>query len=404
VSWLNDYMTFTARQESPSIFHYWDAIATVAATLNRRVWLPRVSDGIERYRIFPGQIMVVLVAGAGRLRKSTSIQLPIDLLHDVGVRVLDGATPPEKLLAMLGGIGTHNKQGVIAILAKELSVFLNKQNYSTHMVNILTDLFDAPKRKEFPTIGRGDVWIQNACVTLLAATTPTDWAESIPVSALQRGFSSRIIFVHASKTERVEDLADTKPDPIRMVHAQQLRQNLVDNLKSFAKLTGPFDFTDAGRTWYKNWYANHAKSSDEESEGWSSRRHDHMLRVSLVLQVMKNQQMSIDVDCLERADKALKLVEEGLPEVFAKVGMNQDNNRGLDRIKTIFMRHGGSVDNFTLTEQCVKHFRSFAELNLCIVNLQKSKWIKQVSFEPLTGRQVYQWVAHTNGPLNQLKP
>ena len=213
MSWLDDYLLYTSKQESPQIFHYWNAVATVGAVLNRRVYLPRVSDGIERYRIFPGQIMVILVAGSGRLRKSTAIRLPKSLLTAAGIKILDGKTSPEKLLTMLGGHGAHTKTGIITILAPELSVFFSRQQYAESLIDIITDLADAPDRKDFPTQKGGEIWIKDACVTLIGATTPSSLAEAIPQRAHQHGFmfSFHICLCEQNRPQRKSQRDQARP-------------------------------------------------------------------------------------------------------------------------------------------------------------------------------------------------
>ena len=56
--WLERYIHFTRHQASPILFHRWAGIAVLGAALERRVWLTR---GYERLRLYPGQLMVVLV-------------------------------------------------------------------------------------------------------------------------------------------------------------------------------------------------------------------------------------------------------------------------------------------------------------------------------------------------------
>src|SRR5208282_2437450 len=294
MSWLDDYLQYTAKQESPKIFHYWNAIATISSVLNRKVWLPRVSDGIERYRIYPGQCMIILVAGSGRLRKSTSIKLPKSLVEGVGVKVLDGKTSPEKLLAMLGGVGQHIKSGTITIFAPELSVFFSRQQYAESLIDIITDLSDAPDRKDFPTQKGGDIWVRDACVTFFGATTPSSLAEAIPQRAHQHGFMSRFIFVYASTTDRKESLSQTKPDQAKMKWAFDLKQRLTIGLQGMSKLAGPFDFTDEARDWYDDWYNKYADVADKEGEGWVSRVPDHLLRTAMALQVCKNMSLAYE--------------------------------------------------------------------------------------------------------------
>src|SRR5262245_47344511 len=58
VGWLDLYLKFTERQESPAEFHLWAGIAALGHVLGRRVWLDRFEGG----KIYPAQIMVVIVS------------------------------------------------------------------------------------------------------------------------------------------------------------------------------------------------------------------------------------------------------------------------------------------------------------------------------------------------------
>jgi hypothetical protein len=388
VSWLNDYLQYTSKQESPQIFHFWNAITTVAATLNRKVYLPMVSDGILRYINYPGQMMIILVAGSGRLRKSTSMRLPKTLLDSIKVRVLDGKTSPEKLLSLLGGHGQHDKKGIIAIFAPELSVFFSRQQYAESLIDIITDLSDAPDRKDFPTQKGGDIWVRDACITFFGATTPSSLAEAIPQRAHQHGFMSRFIFVYASATDRKESLSETKPDPAKMKWATELKARLSYGLDAMNHLSGPFDYTPEARDWYDAWYSNFSNDADKEGEGWVSRRQDHMLRVAMVLQVCKNQLLEIDVDSLKDADAALKMIEDTMPEAFAQIGIHSSSS-GVDRILALFKKYSGKATNYQLFDGTLRYFPDAVALKRAVTGLAAAGWIKRESFDAATGTETW---------------
>lgn len=391
MSWLDDYLTYTAKQESPKIFHYWNGLTTIAATLARKCYLPRVSDGILRYTNYPGQMMVILVAGSGRLRKSTSIKLAKSLCEGVGLKVLDGKTSPEKLLSMLGGSGTHTKSGTIAIFAPELSVFFSRQQYAESLIDIITDLADAPDRKDFPTQKGGDIWVKDACVTFFGATTPSSLAEAIPQRAHQHGFMSRFIFVYSSTTDRKESLSETRPDPAKMKWALDLKNRLTYGLQGIAKLSGPFDYTDDARDWYDDWYNKYTDKADAEGEGWVSRVPDHMLRTAMCLQVSKNMSLILEKDTLLEALAAIKLVEHTMPEAFAQIGIHA-NNSGTDRIISVFKSHGGKADNFTIFDKTLRYFPDTIALKRAMTGLMSAGWIKRLSFDHITGVEIFELV------------
>lgn len=391
MSWLDDYLSYTAKQESPTEFHYWNAIATVSAVINRKAYLVRASDGIERYRIYPGQTMVILVAGSGRLRKSTSMRLSKSLIEEVGLKVLDGKTSPEKLLSMLGGIGNHVKQGILSIFAPELSVFFSRQQYAESLIDIITDLADAPDKKDFPTQKGGDVSVKNACITFVGATTPVNLADSIPQRAHQHGFMSRFIFVYASKTDRKESLSETKSDPTKIAKALQLKTKLITELEQIAKLSGPFDYTDEARLWYDDWYDKYTNVADMDSEGWVSRVPDHMCRTAMVLQVCKNGSMLLEKSTLLEALTAVKKVEGAMPEAFAQIGIHS-NTSGVDRIVEVFKKSGGKTTNFDLYDKTLRYFPDALALKRAVTGMMGAGWIRRVSFDAATGVETFEFV------------
>ena len=105
--WLEDYLKYTAPQESPEIFHFWSGVAVIAGVLNRRVFLPRIAaNGVLYYTNFPGQLSPILIAGSGKAKKSTAINIAKGFMKTSGVKLFDGKITPEQLLVKLSTLKT----------------------------------------------------------------------------------------------------------------------------------------------------------------------------------------------------------------------------------------------------------------------------------------------------------
>ncbi|KKL03469.1 hypothetical protein LCGC14_2625850, partial [marine sediment metagenome] len=74
-SWLATYLEYTKNQESPTSFHQWVAMAVISTAIGRHIWLDR-----GYYTIYPN-LFVILVAGSARCKKSSSINIGIQLLR-----------------------------------------------------------------------------------------------------------------------------------------------------------------------------------------------------------------------------------------------------------------------------------------------------------------------------------
>ena len=310
----------------------------------------------------------------------------------VGAKVLDGKTSPENLLSMLGGSGTHTKRGTIAIFAPELSVFFSRQQYAESLIDIITDLADAPDRKDFPTQKGGDIWVKDACVTFFGATTPMSSGRSYPTARPPTWVPcSRFIFVYASTTDRKESLSETRPDPAKMAWALDLKNRLAYGLAGFAKLAGPFDYTDEAREWYDDWYIKYTDKADAEGEGWVSRVPDHMLRTAMCLQVSKNMSLMLEKETLHEALAAVKLVERTMPEAFAQIGIHSSSS-GVDRIISVFKSSGGKADNFTIFDKTLRYFPDTVALKRAMAGLMAAGWVRRLSFDHITGIEVFELV------------
>jgi hypothetical protein len=62
--------------EAPTTFHYWSAVAAVAGSLRRRVW---IDEGSYRYFCH----MYIILDGPPGIKKSTAINQVMDILQDV---------------------------------------------------------------------------------------------------------------------------------------------------------------------------------------------------------------------------------------------------------------------------------------------------------------------------------
>ena len=100
MGWIEDYLEYTSFQESPPVFHKWAAIYAIGAAVSRKVILRRRNAlGVEFFRTWPGQLSVVLVAGAGRCKKSTAVNLVTDFLRQIdAINLYEGKITPEQLL------------------------------------------------------------------------------------------------------------------------------------------------------------------------------------------------------------------------------------------------------------------------------------------------------------------
>lgn len=324
MSWLKDYVEHTLGQESPEIFHVWAGITTLAAALGRNVWLSRRSRAVTKYKLYPGQLITVLVAGSGALRKTTAINQTKPFLRAINKPTIGGKSSPEAFLKQLDPAQQGTPQAML--LEDEMTVFISKQTWAEPLVEIMIKLADAPDDFAYKTISHGPIVIPEPCITGLMATTPESLGDRLPTGAHGSGFTSRVTFVFASETDRIDDLTDVDDEdvtPEEIQAATQRSNRMTLEIQRIKTLAGPFTYTKDGRAWFRAWYKKYRESPAAKGEGWPARRHDHMLRIAMILSIAKGgpgAPLEIDDRSLISADKLLYMVEQGHDKAFAFVG------------------------------------------------------------------------------------
>lgn len=324
-SFLDLYLRYTEKQESPAEFHLWVGITMVAAAMGRKCFIER-----GYYRLYPN-LFTILVAGSARCRKSTAINIGVSLLKGVPTtRVISGKITPEKFIDEIGPPKGGTAAPNVLVHSGELSVFLTKQQYGEPLIHILTDMYDCPDSWSYKTKNRGEITLNDLFLCIIAATTPDGVSRGIPPSALEDGFASRVLFVYKGDTTR----RNAMPSLTKEEH--ELRGVLTHKLEEIGEIGGEFSLDSEARAWYIDWYQNMRPPADKRMEGMWGRKHDHLLRVAMVLTGATRCKI-IEQHQLEAALLALEAVEENTHHALNEIG-GDNNTQFLTRAATTVQR------------------------------------------------------------------
>ena len=107
---IDAYIEYRAETEPPAIYHRWSMIASVAALLGRRFYIPFGSS-----HIYPN-LYIMLIGGVGT-RKSSAIKEATKLIGQAGYKTFSARkTSKEKFLMDLEGIlDEEGKDGSLLI-------------------------------------------------------------------------------------------------------------------------------------------------------------------------------------------------------------------------------------------------------------------------------------------------
>jgi len=280
-NWIGSYLEYTEHQESPDLFHFWTGVSCVAVALGRKVWLDQGA-----YKIFPNHY-IVLVAKTAQCRKSTAARIGRDLIRKSEVSKISAERLTDAYLwQQLGELSLTTGSATLYTFVDELKNYLRPDDARSGVITTLTTLYGCPDFIDSGTKTAGVDCLKNACMNILAATTPRDFSEIIPAGSTESGFVPRVHIVH----QEVPRPRISRP---RLV--EELEPGLIEDLKRIAALKGEVRLSKRADEWWTNWYENEfGQSVDERLDGWYGKKHDYVLKLGLVLSVAKGDELVVE--------------------------------------------------------------------------------------------------------------
>lgn len=319
--WIDGFMEYSENSEPPASFRLWTAISVLSAALQRKCKLEWGS------LTFYPNMYVILVAPSGKARKGTAMGFGTEFLEQISVRLAAESTTREALILALKE-ATDNIQitpGILefhsslTVMAPELTVFLGYNNHT--LMSDLTDWYDCRSRWIYRTKHMGTDEINGIYVTLFGATTPELVRTTLPLDAIGGGLTSRMIFVYESKKGKVV------PDPFQSDEALKLKQRLKVDLERIHTLKGVFKVTKGFVEKWTEWYCaqeDNPPFNDHRFSGYIERRPNHAMKLSMIVNASRTDQMIITKDDLERAIAILEFTEKKMVNTFSGVGRAQN--------------------------------------------------------------------------------
>lgn len=365
--WLRTYVYHMRHSESPTQFHFWTGVSTIAGALRRKVWTEHFL-----YQYTPN-FYIILVGPPGVAAKSTSIRQGLFLLKKVKdvhfgptsltwQALLDSLKNAETLVKMPGDT-VPTPMSCITVGASELGTFMRPEN--REYIDQLISLYDGQKEDMVrKTLSAGETIIRNPWLNLIACTTPSWLKDVFPDVMVGGGLASRILFVYANKKERLV------PYPERLVLGETYKQEedaLVYDLQQIAKITGPYTFSEEAYVWGETWYKNHYNGtrpehlSSDRFAGYLSRKQAHFHKLAMVLAASKRDERVLEAADLEEAEAHITALEFDMQNVFDSIGVSagaKTSNEVLSHIrnakettyKTLYQACSKTMDGRTFKE------------------------------------------------------
>lgn len=333
-NWLKAYLKFTEHSEAPLEFHFWTGISTIAACLRSRVWKD------ELHFKWTPNFYIILVAPAGIVTKSTTLNIGYKLLRDIAekqklyfgpdsmtwqglAKQFDAASAYHVYKDAKTGEDKKVLMSPLTCSVSELGTFFRPDDPG--LISFLTDVWDGKEHAfNHVTSASGNIKIESGWLNIIGATTPAWLQANFPPGLISEGLGSRIVFIFAeqkrkltaypSRTGRAADYHDTE---------QKLREDLAD----ICSMIGPFELTNDAYVWGENWYNTHNTTARTPAMasgrygGYLARKQTHMHKLAMVLAAARGSDLLITRDILIEADAILTDAERSMIRVFESMGV-----------------------------------------------------------------------------------
>jgi len=326
-NWLASFVDYASFGEAPKRMYFWVGVSAVAGALRRKVWID------QAYFKWYANFYIVLVAPPGIVSKSTTAAISMNLLRKVpGVKFGPDVITWQSLVTSLAEAGEHFKLGEtyypMSPMTIESSEFGNLLNpHDRDMVDLLVSLWDGRDVFSKQTKMSGNDTVECPWLNIVACTTPSWIAGNFPEYMIGGGFTSRCIFVYADTKEKfVAYPGEQVPKGLGT-----LERKLVQDLEHISvNLTGNYELTPEAVRWGTSWYEEHYKHrpeglDDDRFGGYIARKQTHIHKLAMILAAAQRDQLVILPEDLALAHTMVTDLERDMPQVFAKIGKDQNS-------------------------------------------------------------------------------
>jgi len=322
-SWIDGFLNYTKDIGSPMLFRKWTGIFTIAAALERKVWV-RTNKG----QLFPN--MYVCIIGPAGVGKTVASSISMDLLsqlddHHIGstsvtrASLIDDLRDATRSIVRLSENPPTVSFNSLSVISNELGVLI--PSYENDFMNILTDLWDCREYSERRRTKDLKFKIQFPQLNLIAATTPSYLNNLIPEGAWDQGFLSRMLLVYSGASEPSDLFTENEKNG-------KVEKELVADLRHIGGLYGRMQFAEDAAAAITEWHKRNGPPAPDHPKliNYNTRRTAHLLKLCMVACVSTSDELIITLEHYAEALDWLLEMEKFIPDIFKSMSAGGDSN------------------------------------------------------------------------------
>ncbi len=394
------YLKYTDKTESPKIMHLWSALASSSACIARHAYL---QTGIGK--IYPN--IFTLLVGPPGTRKSQAMKYSAKLVRKyTNVRFAPDDTGSQRqglLMALVGEdsdrVNSKQLEGKLEIANRNLDA-TDIDSLKDIQIQLSTVdqycLFAAAS--EFTTfMGNGDaitasllnkVWdgesydyrlkaerhtLKDSLMTIVGCTTQSEIARVLPSESIGQGFMSRWILVFAPKRDKRVHIDEAGCD--------KKLEPLVANVFKFLfnDLRGDISFTKTANNLQRDIYMeDKVQIADSRFIYYLERRHTHLLKLCMLLAATRHSSKIETID-IEMANMLLSMTESGMPDALGEFGLSPLS--GAKQKLLEFLRSSNEAVSLNVLWTIMSNDMKSSDFKLTLKELTNKNKIQQIQID-----------------------
>lgn len=326
-SWIDGFLEYTSKKQSPERFRRWAAITVIAAAIEQKVWLKTATGDV-----YPNLFTILIgLSGSGKgVALNASVDILSELITEYGPHIaptsMSSASMTDALSDSLCKVlrptenPAYTEYHSLFIPSRELGVLL--PNYDPSFMNTLTDIYDGKPYRQTRRTKGVNLIIPRPQINILAATTPAFLNKFLPQGAWAEGFISRVILIYSGGIKPQSLFDDSNGD-------DRLLRNLISDLKVIGKKFGKIGFSEDAAIAINEWHLSGGEPIPDHPKllSYNERRTFHLLKLCIIATLTRaNNRFEIEMLDLEQAQAWLLEAEEAMPDIFRAMRGTSDND------------------------------------------------------------------------------
>lgn len=306
----------------PTKFYFWGAISTVAAALERKVWIPFGKDNIYPHMF----ITLVSAPGIGKssaMRRGRRLLQKMTVDYGKKIRLLPNKVTEPKMLDIMG---THDYFTYRNQHYKHTSLYLISSEGATGTKDLyggftdtLTALYDGDDLSKATVSRSKEVKVINPCINYIGGYTFSSLNDLLTHEGIMGGFASRIIYViQQDKLKRTL----TWQEDTRGEGAENVDSDLVHDLAKINEMVGPFKGSPEYAKTFNDWFIEHDEATqcleNEKLRALMVRKPDMVRKLSMIFSASRDDSRILSISDWENSLKLVEDNEKSLPSMIRK--------------------------------------------------------------------------------------